>query len=267
MYKKILIFLLDFLIIGFVLLWIYLLYREFIELPRNSELLKFSIFQIKLILFTLFLISAITFLWFTNNKSEKEDSKISTLSKEIELLKNNILTKEEKIVKISEENIYPNIEEIMNSKNINELFENLFKVLKRITNADRISIEFYDFNKKELFIYKKNFELKDFSFDKDSLSYYVFKTEKRLFVTNIETHPILGRKNKDYYKQKSFMIFPVKIINRAFGVINISEKKENLSFNLEDFEKTNIIINIFSQKLENFIIYLSLEELINKKTW
>lgn len=264
--KKFFIILLDLLIILFICLWIYLLYLEFTNLPRNTEMFKFSIFQIKLTLFTLFLISSLVFLWWTGNREKSEKIDLSNISKEIESLKKTIPElKIEKQIEIKESEL--EIEKILESKNINELFNNLFKILKKTTLAERISIEFYDFKKEKLFIYQKtDFNLKDY-IDDNPISNFVFKNGKRLYVTNIETHPVIGRKNKDYYSKKSFMIIPIKIIGKTFGVVNMSEKKSDEIFTIEEFEKASFIVNVFCQKLENMILYLSIEDLINKKAW
>ncbi len=267
--KKIFVFILDLLIILFISLWIYMLYIEFINLPRNTEMFKFSIFQIKLTLFTLFLISSIAFLWWTGIKNEKtEKIDLSQVGKEIESLKKIIPElKNEKEIKINESKL--EIEKITEAKNNEELFKNLFNLLQKHLLSERISIEFYDFRKEKLFIYQKtDFPLIENIEDNNKISNFVFKNEKRLYVTNIETHPIVGRKNKDHYTKKSFIILPIKIVDKTFGVINISEKRTiDGIFSIEDFEKASFIINIFSQKLENTILYFSLEDLINKKAW
>ncbi|MCX7821529.1 MAG: GAF domain-containing protein [Brevinematales bacterium] len=266
MVKKIFIFLLDFLIILFISLWIYLLYIEFTNLPKNTDMLKFSIFQIKLTLFTLFLISSIAFLWWTTAKNEKID--LNPIQKELENIKKIIPeVKKEQQIEITDYSL--EIDKILDSKNLDELFNNLFKLLKKNILSERISIEFYDFKKEKLFIYQKtDFQLKEEIEDKNPLSYFVFKNEKRLYVTNIETHPVIGRKNKQIYNKKSFIILPIKIIGKTFGIINISEKKsEDGIFSIEEFEKASFITSIFSQRLENMILYLSIEDLINKKAW
>ena len=254
--------------------WTYLLYREFLSLPDNSELLRFSLFQIKLILFTLFLISAVTFLWFTTTLQKNKTLSIDNrYLKDLEenLKKISFLVGEKKEEDLFSEittSYFSEIEKLVNVKSIEELFDDFIKISKKITKARRISIEFYDFSKEKLIPIKTiGFKLDDrfINLSSSSPSKMVFESGKKLFVTNIETHPLLARKNNPAYSKKSFMIFPIKMFGINFGVVNFSEKNsEDGIFTSQEFEAVSILVSTFSLKIENILLYFSLEDLLDK---
>ncbi|MGC8765189.1 MAG: GAF domain-containing protein [Brevinematia bacterium] len=270
--KKAIAIFFDIFILLFISGWIYMLYREFISLPRDNELLKFFIFQIKLILFTLFLISSIAFIWFTGfRKNGKESIDLNFLKKEFEGLNKLIQTKleDKSYVDVIDKKLFlsSEIEKLIDAKNIEEIFKLLFKSVEKITKAERISLQFFDFSEKKLkLIKKKGFELVDnyIAFENPP-SYLAFNSNKRLFVTNIETHPGLKLENRPYYSKKSFMIFPIRMFGKTFGVFNVSEKDSpDGTFSVEDFEKASLLVTAFAQKIENIILYISLEDLISQ---
>jgi hypothetical protein len=274
MLKKIFYVAFDIFLLIIIAGWTYLLYREFLSLPDNSELLRFSLFQIKLILFTLFLISSVTFLWFTTSSQKKKALSID--NPHLKDLEENLKRiafllgekKEEDLLSEISTSYFSEVEKLVNVKSIEELFNDFIRISKKITKARRISIEFYDFSKQKLTPIKTiGFKLDDkfVNLSSNPPSKIVFESGKKLFVTNIETHPLLARKNNPAYLRKSFMIFPVKMFGINFGVINFSEKNsEDGIFTSQEFEAVSILVSMFSLKIENILLYFSLEDLLEK---
>ncbi len=138
--KRIVLIFFDILIVFLVGGWLYQLYEEFLSLPKETELMKFTIFQIKLILFTLFLISSVTFLWFTNfNKEKKDERDFNFIKGELSEIIKLISTKSEEIcfpevsnLKIS---LSSELERINEAKKIDDIFNLLFKLVEKVSSS------------------------------------------------------------------------------------------------------------------------------------
>ncbi len=100
-----------------------------------------------------------------------------------------------------------------------------------------------------------------------SIAWQAFQNSKRIFATNIETHPGISRKNKSQYSKKSLMILPIRILeDETVGVVNMTEKNtEDGVFSKKDLELMGILLGLLEAKLENQILLDSLEGFISKK--
>ena len=297
--KKIFSILLDIGIIGIVLFWGYLLYKDFNQLQMNHESMKYTIFNVKILLFSLFIIVSSTTLFYLNflgghettktGISEKlspiDEKKYQELSKGISDIKNILNLKPDngninkpQDVKSGKETqetglLVDDIEllnKIFVSNNLQELTKTLINTIKISVNSHRISVFLYNSKKNKLVMVTNigfsDKTLKSIEIDK-GISWDVFKKGKRLFVTNIETHPEIASMNHPQYRKKSFMLFPIHLFkNETTGVINITEKETDQGiFSVQDLEKTQFLISLFTLKLESLILLDSTKELLSKR--
>jgi putative methionine-R-sulfoxide reductase with GAF domain len=150
--------------------------------------------------------------------------------------------------------------QLLGTANFPDLLNSLVENASQIIGAKRVSLFLYNPAKKNLKMVKgigfESDETIETNAD-EGFAGYAFKSGKRIFVTNIETHPQLGRKNKPQYNSKSFIIFPIRLFlqDNCIGVLNLTEKQgENGIFNMVDLEKMNILVNNFRLKMENMIL-------------
>ncbi len=288
--KNVLNIILDLAVISIILIWGYMLFEEFKSLPVNNIIGQFTIFNIKILLFSLFLICAVTSVFYLNLINERKSSSgpeqktapvdIKELTNSIHDLKSFIISSQ-RTADISSKNPkedsiedltlmkFDEIIKIIHINNTNLLFSDILQLSSRLTNAKRISIFMYQSDKNKLKLIDKI----GFSADnikeieiQEGLSWYTFKNGKRMYATNIETHPEISRKNKPQYDKKSLMILPIKILkDKTIGVLNLTEKQtENGIFTKNDLELMNFITSILEIKLENIIFSDSIEFLIKK---
>lgn len=274
LFRKIIFVIIDLLLAFIVIWWTYNLYREFVSLPDKSELMKFSIFQIKLFVFSFFLIACVSFIWFTTSlkkpSSEPLDNKrMADIEEKVSQILSYVSKGEAEELFIEKGGlILSEIEKISDARSVDELFSSLFRIARKLTNSKRMSIELFDFSDQELKLVRtEGFKPTDrfVSISSNPPSRMVFESGKKLFVTNIESHPFLARKNNPIYSKKSFMIFPITMFGINFGVFNLSEKEtENGVYKKEEFETISFLVTLFSLKLENILLYYSLEDLLEK---
>ncbi|OHD57625.1 MAG: hypothetical protein A2Y33_06205 [Spirochaetes bacterium GWF1_51_8] len=150
--------------------------------------------------------------------------------------------------------------QLLGTENFPDLLNSLVETASQTTGAKRVSLFLHNPEKKNLKMVRGiGFETADPIEIKaeDGFAGYAFTSGKRIFVTNVETHPQLGRKNKPQYRSKSFIIFPIRLFlqDNCIGVLNLTEKEgENGIFNMVDLEKMNILVNNFKLKMENLIL-------------
>ncbi|OHD56617.1 MAG: hypothetical protein A2014_04305 [Spirochaetes bacterium GWF1_49_6] len=290
------------LVAGIAGLWIYLLYQEYQQLPAQSENTKFLIFQIKALLFALYVIASLALMMYFSLSSsrqkaipEKQEAASPLLEhfsvegtehanvdvmlnlqsiRQLLSSKMNIIDTiwenynrtedsagkgetvgEEELLKVLSTQI-----QLLGTSNFPDLLNSLVESASQMIGAKRVSLFLYNPGKKNLKM------VKGIGFDTDEpiettadegFAGYAFSSGKRIFVTNIETHPQLGRKNKPQYSSKSFIIFPIRLFlqDNCIGVLNLTEKEgENGIFNMVDLEKMNILVNNFRLKMENMIL-------------
>lgn len=300
--KKVIPFILDIFIIGIIILWGYLLYKEFSGFTESTSQLTLSMFNIKVILLGIFVIASVTIAFYINfmllkkndvavqleetapqqlegysvpeSDMEQQVDVMADLEVIRKLLSSNLgvidriwenfrhsSTASGDVV-VDETSLIKDLNAqmgLMKSKSMLELFDNIVKVSADLTTAQRISLLLYNPAKKKLCMARSvgvNLEESIEIPTDEGLAGYAFKNVKRIFVTNIESHPELGRENLPQYKSKSFMIFPIKVFSGVvIGVLNLTEKNsEGGIFSMGDLEKMNLLINTFSLKVENMIL-------------
>ena len=297
--KRFISFFITIIFVGIVGIWIYILIKDYQTLPANSELLKFTLFQIKALLFALFfIISSVVFFAVSHEKNKSEQVSSETkpdladfsvsVNKEKafnvfanlevmnDLLKKNTtylnIIREDFAAKEAQTGFDTGGEEsllaglaaqtaLIKTDSVRKLMDELVSSSSMLTSAQRVSLFLANAERTELRL------IKGIGWDKNSdeviisanegIAGYAFSQNKRLYVTNIETHPELGRKNKAQYKSKSFIIFPVKVFyeENVLGVLNLTDKKDGDGiFSMEDLEKMNILMNTFALKMENMTL-------------
>ncbi len=60
------------LIVLIIIVWAYFLYQDFKDLPVSGENLKFTVFNVKILLFSLFLITSLTTAFYLNSMDKRE---------------------------------------------------------------------------------------------------------------------------------------------------------------------------------------------------
>lgn len=294
--KKVVSIILDVILVAVIILWGYMLYKEFGSFTADTGAIKFSLFNIKVILFGLFVIASVSVLFYINliiGKSVSNHKKEGSLDDFVvnnDYNKDDVMAHLEVVRKLlitnldAIENIWDgyiktsntetgddNSEEILlkelsaqtamiKQQNSLKLLYELADSAASLTDSKRVSLFLYSPENNNLSMVKaigfKDIKEKiEIELD-EGIAAYSFKNAKRIFVTNIETHPELGRKNKEQYKTKSFIIFPLAVFNdNIIGVLNITEKNsENSIYNMLDLEKMNLLMNSFSLKMESLIL-------------
>lgn len=301
--KKVVPFILDVFIIGIIVLWGYLLYKEFSGFTEATSQLTISMFNIKVILLGVFVIASVTIAFYINfTLLKKDDDAQRSMEKstsshlesysvpesdmeqhvdtmaDLEVIRK-LLSSNLKVI----DNIWENFRSsaangseaipdetslikdlnaqmvLVKAKSMLELFDKIVGVSSDLTSAERLSLLLYNPVKKKLVMARNKGvninETVEISTD-EGLAGYAFKNVKRIYVTNIESHPELGRENLPQYNSKSFMIFPIKVFSGVvIGVLNLTEKEtEGGIFSMGDLEKMNLLINTFSLKVENMIL-------------
>ncbi len=300
--KKIFSIILTILIIGATGVWLYLLFQDYVSLPRDAENYRFTLFHMKSLLFTIFVIASLCILMFTQmagirhgdvpspkstrpsdlerfsaiNTEKDAVNVVANLEVVRKLLHNNLETIDKMWEGYSEHETQENIDTVseevllaelaaqtalIKTESIKGLLDKLVDVSAEITGSQRVSLFLANASRDKLRLIKgfgwenrgENIEI-DVN---DGIAGYAFTQNKRIYVTNIETHPEIGRKNKPQYKSKSFIIFPIKLFyeENVLGVLNITEKSDGEGiYTMEDLEKMNILMNSFALKMENMVL-------------
>ncbi len=285
--KKILSITLNILIAGIIVFWAYILYQNYNQLPADTVQTRYLFFTIKILLFSLFLIASLSLTVFLNqlqlNSSQtnqtEENVFVSTSQPtdtlpELEVIRKILDQKLQVIDQLWEQSIHSEDKEksILGEESLLNLLEAQKKLLKPttlksliietvetvsdFTGSKRVSLFLYDKENNRLSMaYGKGFSDQNVSVEiKDSIDGYVFENGKRIFVTNIETHPELGRDNKAQYQTKSFIVFPLKLsTNKIIGVLNLTEKDGTGMYSMMDLEKINLLLNQSLLKMEIII--------------
>ncbi|MFN3660752.1 MAG: GAF domain-containing protein, partial [Brevinematales bacterium] len=239
--KKVFDFLLSLLVVFLVALWVYRLSLVYQGLPQNDTM-AYVHFIVELWLFTFFLVaSGIVVLWvWVFEKSSRNVS--SDLAKEIKRLSLLLDRKDFQI-----QNPHTDDQEVRRL----ELF---LRPLRAVTatewatsaiegcfvlcGARRVSL----FVKRgDDLVLVKSMGLPDAKVGQrlsfDDLAFRMFQKQKRLFVTEIETHPEIARPNKLGYASHSFLIVPIVTYqHEALGVINLTEKENAAIFTSTELE-------------------------------
>lgn len=281
--------LLDVVVIAVIVLWAYYLYREFSQLPSGSENMKFTIFTIKSLLFSLFLIASVTCLFYINSISDKKNQPVAGTDRELHAKLNDVLEQlknrpaaaapdkdkkaEARPEEAAEDKTAKKLEpaaKILDAKDIQELFSDTVNTCGGILGAKKVSLFLLNSEKSRLVCVKKNgfYTGEQGNIEtSEGLAWNAHVQGKRMFVTNIETHPGISRKNNPRYQTKSLMILPLKIFGEEkVGVLNMTEKEgENGIFSKSDLEVAGLIARMFEQKMENLVLYDTVDNLVKDK--
>lgn len=284
---------LDIIVAAVIVFWAYMLYREFNQLPLNGENRVFTVFNIKVLLFSLFLIASITSLFYFNvifeKRSRSDSSQPGAASVDRAVIDSlgeikSMLGKRTPDIepspekeRISEERMEENItrkfdqaQRLLSVKDIDSLFSETVISCGNLLGAKRVSLFLVDTEKKKLVCVRKSgFSGADKSAIETSegLAWYVHNQGKRMYATNVETHPEISRKNDPKYRTKSLIILPLRIFgDEKVGVLNLTEKEGNNGiFTKSDLEFANLLSALFEQKMENLVLYDSLDNVIKDK--
>ncbi|NPV39360.1 MAG: GAF domain-containing protein [Brevinematales bacterium] len=252
--KKVFDFLLSVVVVVIVAFWVYRLSLVYQGLPKN-ETIAYVHFMVELWLFTFFLVASgmvVVWIW----AFEKSSGNVtSDLAKEVKRLS---LLLDRKDFQVQN----PHIDE-QETRRL-ELF---LRPLRAMTPAEWATavIEgcfvLCGARRVSLFL-KKGEELalvksmglpeakvgQKLSFD--DLAFRMFQKQKRLFVTEIETHPEIARPNKLGYASHSFLIVPIVTYqHEALGVINLTEKENAAIFTSAELEMVCHLVTIASYRL------------------
>lgn len=283
--------LMDIFIAVIVLVWAYLLYKEFLQLPTGNQWASFSLFNIKILLFSLFLIASVTVVFYINMMEKKSGKSASILRandqdriidelyeikgmlsgrSQTELLQKPIPdTSNSDILLKKMDSFY----RLLSAQSSDALFSEIVRLAPSICGASRVSLFMYHSEKDKLCLIKQSGiqeqggdPVKEIEI-REGISWNTYKSGKRIYATNIETHPEFGKKNQPQYSKKSFMVFPLHILkDQTVGVLNVSEKSNDVAgiFTKTDLELMNFIISLFEIRLENFVLSDSIDELLVK---
>jgi hypothetical protein len=263
---------LDVLVALVILVWAYLLYKDFSSLPSHNESAQYTLFNIKVLLFALFLIASIVITAFINLFSARaiEPSKVMKPVENSSEIKPLVSVNTEQIRRDCEEHLLQGISKMFL---IRPFSSEMIETFTGLTASKRISIFMYDPEDKNLqLVNHTGFQLEhggkvSVNMDsKDSLLWHVFKSGKRMYATNVETHPEIARKNGSQYKKKSIMLFPIKIMQEEIvGVVNFSEKDtEEGVFSKTDLDAAGLLVSMFEMRLENKVCWDSLQEVLGR---
>ncbi len=75
----------------------------------------------------------------------------------------------------------------------------------------------------------------------DSITGYVLRNGTPLLITDINKHPEFTFNNSITYKTNSFLSTPIRLENEVIGVLNLTDKMNQSSFNTFDFGVTSTI--------------------------
>ncbi len=295
--KKIVAIVVDFIIVAIIVVWGFILFKEFSSFNDQTSQLIFNKFNIKIILFGLFVITAVTIAFYLNmlvdksmrpaddasepdslrrlSVSEMGDSEdiIGNLEVLRQLLGSNLNAIEKlsdnmnkAAAPVSEESLTEEFmlkmltsqAKVLDVKSLTELLDAVVTTASELTVSKRVSRLLYNPSTKKLAMtrsigvdVKEKIEIGT----DEGVAGYAYKNSKRIYVTNIESHPEFGRENKPQYRSKSFVIFPIKVFSGVtVGVLNLTEKDpESGIYSMVDLEKLNMIVNSFSLKIGNMI--------------
>lgn len=280
--KTILNLVLDLFIFAIIGFWAYMLYKDFNLLPAGTENMKYTLFNIKLLLFTLFLISSIAVMVYVNLFDKSKSGMVSGgvnmdirgLEKDLEEIKKMVQVMNDGKKPLTEaksspeEQKFPQMIQLLAQKTIDGLNSELLKISMHFSGAERVSLFLYNSEKEKLCLakesgFKDNVEELQIE---EGLAWKVYSSGKRMYTTNVETHPETSRKNKPQYKKRSFMIFPIKIMeDQIIGVMNLTEKNAaDGVFSKDDLEVIHQTIQVYQSRLENFILSDSVDTLLKK---
>lgn len=251
-----------------ILVWVYFLYQEYSRLPvsENSAALQFSI---RLLLFSLFLIVSIvavftlSFMEKTKSHRPGDPGQLQHLAEKIERLELAVRSGEEPKASGAGSSSMPPIGEFQVSPANMEVWIARFGA---VLKARRVSLYLSD-SGKELELsaalktggmqYAQKIPVTD---SEESLAVRSFLSGRRIFATNIETHPEIGRANLARYRNKSFCILPMTVWpGMTVGVLCVSEK-DGGPFTVDELEWAEGTLHTVTMEIENRVLRRALEE-------
>ncbi|URA10780.1 GAF domain-containing protein [Thermospira aquatica] len=256
--KKIFDFLLTLLLTIIVALWVYRLSITYQALPKGENL-AYIYFIVELWIFTFFLIaSGIVVLWTWNTEKQKTENS-QELAKEVKRLSLLLDRKDFQIQRGKTDELDIRKLEMflrpLRSSTTAEWATHVIEECFVLCGARRISV----FIKRgENLLLEKSMGLPDAKVGQkvapEDLAFRMFQKQKRLFVTEIETHPEIGRPNRMGYASHSFLIIPITTYQQeALGVINLTEKENAGTFTQTELDMVCHLITIASYRLKTLL--------------
>lgn len=143
---------------------------------------------------------------------------------------------------------------------MDELSKAILEKSLQLLGAEQGSLMFLDDNQTELVIEAKK-SLDDSIKEQmrvrkeDCVANIVFQSGESLLVEDIESDPRIKKQNRSRYKTKSFICVPIKIKNKVAGVLNLSDKVNNIAFNRDDLQLIQSFIANISIIIERNILH------------
>ncbi|MCX7882606.1 MAG: hypothetical protein N2314_05235 [Brevinematales bacterium] len=252
--RKIVDFLLSLVIVALVGVWVYRLSGLYQALPRN-EMMSYAHFTVEVWLFTFFLVaSGVVVMWMwaveknphaSTQDLAKEVKRLSLLLDRKDFQVQSLATDEQEIRRL--ELFLRPLRAMTTTEWATSVIEGCFV----LCGARRISV----FVKRmDDLVLVKSMGLPEAKVGQklalEDLAFRMYQKQKRLFVTEIETHPEIARPNRVGYASHSFLIIPlVNYQHQAFGVINLTEKENAAVFTQGELEMVCHFLMIASYRL------------------
>jgi len=256
--KKVFDWLLSLGVVMVVAVWIYRLAGVYQGLPRNDAL-AYVHFMVELWLFTFFLITSVVvvlWLWTTEKTSSGSGQDLAREVKRLSLL----LDRKEFHLESgrADEQEARRLEVFLRPLRAVTIPEWATYVIEGcfvLSGARRVSL----FVKQgALLSLVKSIGLPDArvgqTLSPEDLAFRMYEKQKRLFVTEIETHPEIARPNKLGYASHSFLIIPLATYqNEVFGVMNLTEKENQGVFTQTELDMVCHLVKIAVYRLQSLL--------------
>ena len=157
---------------------------------------------------------------------------------------------------------------IVSAGSLEQLGNLLVDKIIQIFQAKKISLMLLDKEKKDLFIWAASGlpeEIKKVKVEYGQMfSGWVAKEGEPLLVKNVDSEfPRFSKAKLGRYQSKSFLIVPLKIQDKTFGVINITERTDSEIFTEEDLNLILLISPLVVSQIEKIQLSEQVENLSN----
>jgi hypothetical protein len=250
--------------------WAGWLWYEFQTIQAGGAAMRFLAFLAKIFLFTIFLVVAILFITLTRpektpppvEKGTLDSVDAAEIRRLLRELRDHAGREPEAAVSVAEKDepgkpdpFRAFAEAEAKASRLEEAWNSLLEYLSRETGAARVSLQLYDSLRMTLRnAFAEGFDvLQSSSNDADRPSELVRKTGKRLYVTEIETHPELSRPNRPQYRRSSFIILPLVLAGgETAGTLSLTEKLGNAGvFTTDDLGAAETAIAVLCGRLSS----------------
>ncbi|MFH0925415.1 MAG: diguanylate cyclase [bacterium] len=131
--------------------------------------------------------------------------------------------------------------ELIKNLNLTDILNIIILQIKNLLECERVTVMLLDEEKKYLSI-KASIGFPETRISKiktkkgEGISGYVAETGKALFIPNIEEDERFKKNNEKKYYTKSLIVIPLNFGNEVIGVVNVSNKKGCVIFDIDDLE-------------------------------